>query len=226
MTNAELISFTATVASLILAILAIYLSIKFYQMSSNLSQKSTEAANRINASTEKLEILFDKLYSDTFSMMRDTVADMRKHMWPPEEMVEDTISAEIEKRTDDKIKVKKDETKADFIKMLHQQKVSDDKVSTITNEMSKVFDRAIVDSRKVEAEVRFETIRDALVNYIRFHHKTNDPVTADQILARFSYKFNYKNILVELERMKIDGIIYYDDNHIGPDTLIKYQDKK
>ena len=77
----EIISFIASIASLILALGAIWLSIVFFKMSSEASKATTEAAKGIEASVERLENLFDKLYSDTFSMMKDTVSDMRKHIW-------------------------------------------------------------------------------------------------------------------------------------------------
>ena len=86
----ELFSLISSIASLILAIGAIWLSIVFFKMSDAASKATTEAAKGIGASVERLEKLFDKLYSDTFSMMRDTVSDMRKHIWnnPNEEKLE------------------------------------------------------------------------------------------------------------------------------------------
>lgn len=69
----DIISFIASIASLILAVGAIWLSVVFFRMSDAASKATTEAAKDIAASVERLEKLFDKLYSDTFSMMRDTV---------------------------------------------------------------------------------------------------------------------------------------------------------
>lgn len=102
MTTIELISLIASIASLLLAIGAIWLSIVFFKMSSEASKATTEAAKGIGASVERLENLFDKLYSDTFTMMKDTVSDMRKHIWnKPKEgdgkkEVNESIKQEIE----------------------------------------------------------------------------------------------------------------------------------
>lgn len=81
MNGFELVGFIASIASLILAIGAIWLSIVFFKMSNEASKATTEAAKGIDASVKRLENLFDKLYSDTFTMMKDTVSDMRKHIW-------------------------------------------------------------------------------------------------------------------------------------------------
>jgi hypothetical protein len=80
MTGIEITSLIASVASLILAIVAIWLSITFYKMSSTAARATEDAAKGISASVERLEKIFDKLYSDTFSVMRETVTDMRKHI--------------------------------------------------------------------------------------------------------------------------------------------------
>ena len=81
MTAPEVISLIASVASVVLAIVAIWLSITFFKMTSEAAKSTEKAAEGISSSVEKLEKLFDKLYADTFSMMRETVTDMRKHIW-------------------------------------------------------------------------------------------------------------------------------------------------
>ncbi|MDS4025786.1 MAG: hypothetical protein RKO25_02155 [Candidatus Contendobacter sp.] len=93
----DLISLVSSIASLILAVGAIWLSIVFYRLSSQASQATTEAAKGIDASVQRLEKLFDKLYSDTFSMMRDTVTDMRKHIWSKPEADKSEISPEMKR---------------------------------------------------------------------------------------------------------------------------------
>lgn len=99
----DAISFIASIASLILSLGAIWLSVVFFRMSDSASKATTEAAKGIAASVERLEKLFDKLYSDTFSMMKDTVSDMRKHIWnnpqndtSQEKSIPDQIKKEIE----------------------------------------------------------------------------------------------------------------------------------
>lgn len=84
-----IVGFIATIASLVLAIGAIWLSFVFYKMSNDASKETTKAAKDIQSSVERLEKIFDKLYSDTFSMMKDTVTDMRHHIWRKPEHVKD-----------------------------------------------------------------------------------------------------------------------------------------
>ena len=78
-------SLIASIVSLIIGGFAIWLSVTFYRMSNKISEDTKGAAKGISASVRRLESLFDSLYSDTFSMMKDTVSDMRKHIWPVKE---------------------------------------------------------------------------------------------------------------------------------------------
>jgi len=80
MSNIELLSSSASISSLVLAVVAIWLAFIFFKMSFDLAARTTEAAKGISANVEKLENLFDKLYADTLSMMHETVTDMRQHI--------------------------------------------------------------------------------------------------------------------------------------------------
>ena len=103
MTALDVASFAAAIAALVLAVVAIVLSIVFYKMSAQLADSTKEAAKGIGGSVEKLEKLFDRLYADTFSMMKETVTDMRKHAWGESPAEGSTILDEADKEADEKI---------------------------------------------------------------------------------------------------------------------------
>nr|WP_308428624.1 hypothetical protein [Providencia thailandensis] len=77
----ELLSFVLSIVSLLVSAGAVWLSFKFYQMSDNASKDAQKSSDQIQKNTEKLEELFSKLYADTFSIMKDTVGDMRQHIY-------------------------------------------------------------------------------------------------------------------------------------------------
>jgi hypothetical protein len=77
----DLINLFAAASSIVLAVVALALSIFFFVQSKRDAERSNQSAQDISSSVERLEKIFDSLYSDTFSMMRDTVSDMRKHVW-------------------------------------------------------------------------------------------------------------------------------------------------
>ncbi|MDO8273244.1 MAG: hypothetical protein Q7U82_15225 [Gammaproteobacteria bacterium] len=81
----EIFSIVASLVSIGLGGLAIWLAVKFYELSTKSADKLEKSSSDIESATKRLEILFEKLYADTFSMVKDTVSDMRKHVWRKEE---------------------------------------------------------------------------------------------------------------------------------------------
>ena len=71
----EQVSIGASIVSVVLAIVAIWLSVTFYRLSNDASGEIKSASKDIGASVSRLEKVFDNLYSDTFTMMKDTVGN-------------------------------------------------------------------------------------------------------------------------------------------------------
>jgi hypothetical protein len=69
------------VVSLVLGAYAIWLSKEFYKMSNAISQEIQETSRRIRSDVEKLDRLFDQLYSDTFRALNETYSEMRQRLW-------------------------------------------------------------------------------------------------------------------------------------------------
>ena len=65
----DLINLIAAITSIVLGITSIKLSLYFYGKSKEESQESYKLSKSIEGNVEKLDVIFDKLYSGTFSMM-------------------------------------------------------------------------------------------------------------------------------------------------------------
>jgi hypothetical protein len=219
MTGVQLISLVASIASLALAVLAIWLSVVFYRMSTELSESTKEAAKGIGASVERLEKLFGNLYADTFSMMRDTVSDMRRHIWPEDTQADTTIRQEAENRADEKIRVLTEDVQKQLSDMLKGQRVTDEHLSSMTHELGRLVETAISRSRSAEVEAREETIRDHIVRAIRSLRRRSEKPKADDIVTRLRELFPTPRIVEELERMKAEGVVGYE-GELGPGTPI------
>jgi hypothetical protein len=214
------ISFIASVASLILAIGAIWLSVVFYKMSVSASNSTTEAAKDIASSVERLEKLFDKLYSDTFSMMRDTVSDMRKHMWPDDSPESDKAIEAVEKRADEKLVELKKEMDNQVATVLQRQRIADDKFTGLRHEMAHLLDNAIVQSRQAETEAREETAREYVLRELRILRRRKSTVTAEELVNRLVATVPTSRVVAELTRMKSEGIVELSSEPVGPETIV------
>lgn len=219
MTATELIPLVASIASLVLAVVAIWLSIMFFKLSSKLSESTHEAAKGIGSSVERLEKLFDKLYSDTFSMMRDTVTDMRKHIWPTDETEADKTVEEAERRADEKISELKKAFEQQLSEMLERQKLADSKVSSVRHEMRQLLDQAIVSSRQAESEAREETIREHILRELRVLRRRRPVTTLRDIVEVLP--FSPHRVFTELERLQKDNVVSLSSNKLDPNTEIR-----
>jgi uncharacterized membrane protein len=226
MSGIELVGLIASIASLILAVGAIWLSIVFFKMSNEASQATTEAAKGIDASVKRLENLFDKLYSDTFSMMKDTVSDMRKHIWNGDDSDnvnenKNDILEEADKKAEEKVQEIKSALDKQLNEILKKQQIADGKVSGIGKELEVLLDNAIQTSRMIESEAREETVRNHILMALRSFSRRQKTVTASELVDSLSDNIPPNRIVSELESMKEDSLIHYEPEHLGPDTKIR-----
>jgi exonuclease VII large subunit len=221
MTTFNTISFIASIASLILAIGAIWLSVVFYRMSSAAQNSTIEASKGIASSVERLEKLFDKLYSDTFSMMRDTVSDMRKHIWPVDDQESEKAVEEAEKRADEKLDGLKKTMDQQLATVLQQQKLTENKFSGLQEQISHMFDRAITQSRQAGTEALEETIRNNVLRELRVLRRRRPVTLVDEVVERLRDRFPARRIVIELERMRSEGIIAMSSERVNPETEVR-----
>lgn len=81
MNTMDIVAFIASLSSIILAILAITLSIVFYKWSDTSNKEIQKVAQVIDGNTKKIENLFDKLYTDTFGLMKSNVEAMQNKVY-------------------------------------------------------------------------------------------------------------------------------------------------
>jgi hypothetical protein len=159
----ETVSLIASIVSVIIGGFAIWLSVTFYRLSNKISEDTKEAAKGISASVDRLESLFDRLYSDTFSMMKDTVSDMRKHIWPIKEEHADALLA-IEKNADQKVNELRSQITSELSSVMHQVGRTDSKIAGVEERLTGLIDKAITHSRRVESEAQEEITMSEVVN--------------------------------------------------------------
>jgi hypothetical protein len=145
----ETVSVLASIASLVLSIVAIWLAIVFYRLSNEASKNISDSSKQIGASVDRLEKLFDKLYSDTFSIMKDTVTDMRQHIWkvPNEPKKADEIDESIKKQIESEVK-----------SIVQQQRGTELKVDKLAKDLEKVLENAVRQNRALKGDELKNTI--------------------------------------------------------------------
>ena len=225
----ETISVVASIVSVIIACFAIWLSVTFYKMSTKISEATGEAAREISSGVNRLEKLFDRLYADTFSMMRDTVSDMRKHIWPETGVTED-VKQVAEQKADEKIEELRKEMSTELSNIVKKLGLTDVKVGKIRSYMESLLDKVIVQSRSVEKQALSETLRDDVLKALANFASKLDIVWAETIAIALMEKYHFSDIFKELVALSQENIIEFPDYikewvDIRPYTPIKLKKK-
>lgn len=220
----ETASIASSIVSLVLGAYAIWLSIVFYRMSSASSDLIRSSAKDIDASVEKLEELFGHLYADTFSMMKDTVSDMRRHVWRDEPQAESSTATleAVELRADDKVTHIREELADSISALADRVGGTDERVRELSEQLLPIVDQALTRSRHAEIEAREEILRDAILRRYAEATEEDQPTTTWAVVGPLFDEFSISEVIDELRRMNEDGILRWDSSYPSPrasDTL-------
>lgn len=188
-------SIFASITSIVLGIVAIWLSVLFYKMSDKSARESEKSAHSIEASVKKLEILFDKLYSGTFDMMKDTVTDMRKHVYSRSSEIQndnDKIQKEINERTLLEVAATVEEIKS-------SQKTD--------AELQEIIMDIIESSKNNEKIIKRDIIIDEVISYLKVKGKASFGEVNEYLEGKGLFKENQSSFYFELEKMTEEGLV-------------------
>jgi ElaB/YqjD/DUF883 family membrane-anchored ribosome-binding protein len=210
----EIASIVSSIASVIIGGFAIWLSVTFYKLSNKIAEDTKEAAKGISASVDRLQSLFDKLYADTFTIMKDTVSDMRKHMWPDKETSPEAIT-EISKNADAKIAELRAQVTKEVTNVLQQVGKTDKKVEGLEHKIIDVMDKTIRRARQVEMEAQeeysFSEIFGRIVDFLRRY----DSIAIGRLLTYHSFRNYPENAVMKAIELLINENVIKSDGPIS-----------
>ncbi len=220
-TAALVSSILSIILSIIIGGFAIWLSVTFYKMSNKISEDTKDAAKGISDSVRRLESVFDKLYSDTFSMMKDTVTDMRKHIWPVKEQ-----SAEEQKKIEEEANAKIGELQNAYFheikNILTRIGDTDSKIDDVEKNLKELVEGAIQGVRKVESEAQEEKSITDVANVISHIFKGRDDVPVREIIKTYD-KYYPEDVIIDALKFLLDKGPYLANGEIDNlDTAISW----
>lgn len=214
----NIISLIVAISSVILAIVAIMLSILFFKFSSQMAEKTISASNNISSTVERLEKLYETFYSDTFSIMKETVDDMRKHAWSATAEMDESEVKPIEKKVKEQSKMIIDDVDNRINHILDKQKITENDIKSIKSDLRTVFNKAIAKSISVESDARKETLQELIISTIQKSQERKIRVKArdvvDTIIESSDYKFH--EVVDELKKLEKEGKIHAEGKKMGP----------
>ncbi|ELI5417815.1 hypothetical protein RRJ93_004453 [Vibrio parahaemolyticus] len=202
----EIFSIVSSLVSLIIGGFAIWLSVQFYKMSARSSEKLEQSSNNISNATERLEMLFDKLYSDTFSMVKDTMNDMRQHVWNS-----DSVLSKEEDRIN---KLREDLTKE--INAELSNKLNGQNIPNIESKIEELVGKALHNSVSYESEQGSVQLLETITRFAN----TGRKITLTSLCDHLSVEED--SIVGNLFRFKREGVIDWSGSSLSGNTPITF----
>ncbi len=220
----DIIAIIASIVSMIIGFFAIWLAIKFYKFSVTSAEDIKQASNNIDSTVTRLEALFEKLYSGTFSMMKDTVSDMRKFIYQRPDKEDDKIEESAKNQFEELKKGLSNELKLTLEKMAGTEL----KIGELNDKIENIADKFIDASLEVDKNLELESIRKKIITLIDANRLIEKPISFKYI------RDSLKNIISEevladiIFEMRNDNVITWegDQKTLGINDIISFSDKK
>lgn len=204
-------SLISSITSIILGIVAITLSILFYRMSEKIGRENERTSASIESNVTKLEELFNKLYTGTFDMMKETVTDMRKHVYKSDGNNK-TIPAE------DKIIKATIDSMSDEIDNLKTSNIGEAKIKTLIED-------ALLKSRKIKSDLNSNDLKLEIIAFLSKREFSTYPVLRDHLIKTGLITRKDSNLFNELMNLSTEKIINDPFDHGGIDSSLSHNAK-
>jgi hypothetical protein len=191
----EVVSLVASATSIVLGVLAIWLSIVFYRLSADAAVRANKASDAMAANLDRLEKLFNSMYADTFGIMRETVGYMQRQLWPDttgDNASEDRPLAIADVRM---VEIQQD-INEQVSAIVHRQEEADAKVS----ELEKAISSALRAARAVDDEANVDAVTKEILDLMRLRPGAMGYGTIVNYLVT-SAGFSRTTVLVAVRRL-------------------------
>lgn len=185
----DVISIFSSAASLIMAVLAIWLSITFYKMSNASAKEMNGSTEKINSTVAKLEKMFETMYNDTFSMVKDTVTHMRNQ-----------VDKNSRLDTSFEIKNKVDELISEQLRNIAPENLSKEEMKGIILEILK-------ETKEIELDIKKKIMKDSVINILIQEGEKTFNYLQDKILGNNYNSNEFKTFFDLIYEMTKEGIL-------------------
>jgi hypothetical protein len=212
----ETISIIASGLSIGVGVLAVLLAIIFYRMSKEENAKIKEVNDKISNNITNLEMLLNNFHSNTFVLLRDIVADLRKHAWPevhyiPLAQTGTEISSLV-----------KEVPKEEIARIVKEQKVTYADTDKKWDEIQKIIVTAFENISNYIKKNKPMWAKKAIISMIGEEGTIAQYLFSDFLKLK---KFEPKDFFDAVYSLKEEGILGWDGNRLEPDTVIKIKKK-
>ncbi|AJQ97501.1 hypothetical Protein YC6258_05473 [Gynuella sunshinyii YC6258] len=156
-------------------------------------------------------------------MMKDTVSDMRKHIWSDSSEVTDAL----QEKSNQKIEEVKKEMKAELESVLSRVGQTEGKVDHISVDLDSVIQRAIDETRKIDSDTLISDVDVNVLNDVLDVIRQKEAVSVRSVIYSPRLRRTYtKSAILEAIQTNIDAEIVVANGPIRKlETQLIYQPK-
>jgi hypothetical protein len=194
------VEFASSLVAMVLAIVAIVLSLKFFALSEESAKNIRETTADIENSVLRLEAIFDRLYRDTFGLVKEAMGDLRTRVRLGASAGGPRVTAEIEERTVAKI----DEVREEMDARLTTELKKDQPGPVLERELAAVLETTIERTRDATAQARYEAFEDEFERIYREAVASGHELTAGEVTSTLVPIFGVREVadgLLDLRRL-------------------------
>jgi hypothetical protein len=212
LTNVDVLSLATGVMSVALAVFAVWLSLYFFRQSGVQARLAKESADEVARTVERLEKLWAAMYGESVAMMRDTVSDMREHVWRREDLA---LEAEIRTRAEEIARAKINDARSELLAQISSSVrgagVEQEHISGLLEELQPAVSKALEDSSGAGAERTAQT--SFMVATMRAQLQERGPQDLRSLVAGMAtYGFDPPDVAHAARQARADGWLGWDGN--------------
>ncbi|HLM85629.1 MAG TPA: hypothetical protein VK272_05515 [Solirubrobacteraceae bacterium] len=212
LTDVDVLSLATGVTSVALAVFAVWLSLYFFRQSGAQARLAKDSADEVARTVERLEKLWAAMYGESVAMMRDTVTDMREHVWRREDLA---LEAEIRTRAEEVARAKISDARSELLAQISSSVqgagVEQEHISELLDELQPAVSKALEDSSGAGAERTAQT--SFMVATMRAQLQERGPQDLRSLAAGMTtYGFDPSDVVHAARQARADGWLGWDGN--------------
>ncbi len=185
-----------TIAALVLAIVSIWLSLYFYKQSNRISEAIISNLNELKILSNKIEGFYNRVYEDTFSIMRKNyeVIDNNKLSYI-ESQIKSKMVEEIEK-------------------LMKYELAGHSKLNSLSNDetLKQIAENVSQKATEIENKVKEQTYLSEVMNIINALTIDKKSLVVDDIIKEANSKgIEFREVIKELMKLKDSGRILFQE---------------
>lgn len=223
--GSEIVGIVAGLVSIILALVAIWLSMRFYTLSDGSSRRIGDATNNLLNSVDSLKTFVDKMYSDLFAMTRETVTDMRQSIWPRTDATDDGATEALRAATERQIQGVKAEVASEIETLARRVGLAADRVEELRADLAPVFSRALDKTRQLDDEESQLAAQNFVLAQLQDARAKGKRAIAEEVVVVGRERFPAARIVDAIEQLHAAGKILWSSKQLGPATELVLVDQ-